>query len=429
MPLPDIWGESVLYIGGIIFVSFLVFWLMLFIFRRRNLNVSIRRSNNHLSRKTSVIVQLVISIIFTFCTIIILKQIYFLHHTNELGFSFHNRGSVILWETSGSDGVLSKQIEQIPEITETLDAGPVMDIIRPSLYTSYQIKTWDEQPVDAEELSLLNMTVSPEYFRFYNLRLAAGEMLTDDDPNTCIMLNESAVKAFGWHDPIGKHFDGFTVKGVLKNVYISPTIEAKPIIYKNKEDNKSLSIVISNQVYWIRVVLFKYQEGSWNACKEKIEKLIQKEYPDVISKSIVNSDEVFGNYLKSENALVRLLSFVSAICILICIFGFVSLVSLTCEERRKEIAIRKINGATKSNILSIFTKEYAMLLAIGSAIAFTTGYFIMNRWLDHYVKQTSIPAWIYLSITCAMALVIVVCVGWQVYKASIENPAEVVKSE
>jgi len=53
----------------------------------------------------------------------------------------------------------------------------------------------------------------------------------------------------------------------------------------------------------------------------------------------------------------------------------------------------------------------------------------MRRWLEQYVKQTSIPAWVYLSILCVLALVIVLCVGWQVYKTSVENPAEMVKSE
>jgi ABC-type antimicrobial peptide transport system permease subunit len=115
--------------------------------------------------------------------------------------------------------------------------------------------------------------------------------------------------------------------------------------------------------------------------------------------------------------------------VLICVFGFVSLVSLTCEERRKSIAIRKINGATTGDILSIFAKEYSLLLLIGATIAFSTGFIIMQRWLEHYVKQTSIPVWIYMSILIVMALVIVLCVGWQVYRASIENPAGVVKSE
>jgi len=93
------------------------------------------------------------------------------------------------------------------------------------------------------------------------------------------------------------------------------------------------------------------------------------------------------------------------------------------------LVFRKINGATASDILAIFAKEYFLLLFIGAVIAFTTGYFIMQRWLEQYVKQISIPAWLYLAIVFVLALVIVLCVGWQVYRASIENPAEVVKSE
>ena len=131
--------------------------------------------------------------------------------------------------------------------------------------------------------------------------------------------------------------------------------------------------------------------------------------------------------MKSEYALIKLLSFVSAICILICVFGFVSIVSLTCEERRKSIAIRKINGATSSNILDMFAKEYFLLLIIGMIIAFSAGYFIMQRWLEHYVIRTSIPLWIYFSIILVMSFVIILCIGWQVYKASVEDPTMVIK--
>jgi len=81
MSMPAIYRETLLYVGSIILVSFLVFWLILFIFQRRSLNVSIHRSNKTLFRKCSVIIQLVISIGFAFCTIIILKQMYFLHHS------------------------------------------------------------------------------------------------------------------------------------------------------------------------------------------------------------------------------------------------------------------------------------------------------------------------------------------------------------
>jgi len=429
MSLPAIYRESLIYFVGIILISLMVFWLILFMFRRRSLNVSIRRSNKNLSRKTSVVVQLIISIGFAFCTIIILKQMYFLHHTDELGFSFKNRGSVVLYETPGRENVLANQLKQIPEIIEIVDAGSTMDLLSPTVRISYTARTWDDKPVDAEHIDMMQMEVSPEYLAFYDLRIVAGETLNDADPESLVMLNESAVKAFGWHDPVGKHINENTVKGVIKNIYnLAPTIEAKPIVYK-KGKNTPMGVGFDGQYFWVRNVLFKYQEGTWKSCKEKIEQMLQKNFADLYSKRIINNEETYNEFLKSENALIKLLFFVSAICVLICIFGFVSLVSLTCEERRKEISIRKINGATAGDILAIFAKEYFLLLLIGSVIAFTTGYYIMQRWLEHYVVRTSIPVWIYLGIVFVLALVIVLCVGWQVYRASVENPAEVVKSE
>jgi ABC-type antimicrobial peptide transport system permease subunit len=104
------------------------------------------------------------------------------------------------------------------------------------------------------------------------------------------------------------------------------------------------------------------------------------------------------------------------------------MVALTCEERRKEIAIRKIHGATIKDILDIFFKEYLTLLIVGALIAFPVGYIIMKRWLENYVLQTEMSAWIYVAILLSLIMAIVLCVGRKVYKTSRENPAETVKS-
>ena len=420
MNLPVIYKESFLYIGGITIVSILTFWMILLIFRHRSLIFSFRRSNKKLFRKTSVVIQLVISIGFAFCTIIILKQMVFLQHTNDLGFSFENRGSISTYNVDKE--IIVNQLKQIPEIIEVVDATGMTVLLPASrALMNSTFSSWDNQPVDVETMSIEGIYFSTEYISFYDLRLVTGEMLTAIDPDTLVLLNESAVKAFGWNDPVGKNFASYTVKGVIKNVYnFAPTIEAKPVYY-TKYSRSARERSDAN-------ILFKYREDTWKSCREKIEQLIEKEYPSNRT-TIYNAEEEYKKYLKSENALIKLLSFVSAICILICIFGFVSLVSLTCEERRKSIAIRKINGATVGDILAIFAKEYFLLLLLGAAIAFPAGYIIMKGWLEQYVKQTSIPAWIYLSIIFVMALIIVLCVGWQVYRASVENPAEVVKKE
>ncbi len=102
---------------------------------------------------------------------------------------------------------------------------------------------------------------------------------------------------------------------------------------------------------------------------------------------------------------------------------------MSCERRRKEIAVRKVNGARMGDILALFAREYLLLLIAAAAVAFPVGYAVMQQWLQNYTKQTDIPLWIYLSIFAGIALVIALCISWRVWLAARQNPAEVVKSE
>ncbi|GHT62186.1 ABC transporter permease [Bacteroidia bacterium] len=409
MELSAIYGESALYTGAVIALSLLVFWVILAIFRHRTLNTVIRHGNKNRFRKLSIVAQLFISIGFAFCTIVILKQMYFLHHT-DLGFAFKNRGSVI---TSDKLDVLEDKIKQITEITETFQAN--IPLVPQNIRMSSGVSGWDEKPEGAEVVNIENIKVSEKYTSFYEFRLIEGEMLRDSDPDSLVLINESSVKAFGWSEPVGKKFNNrLTVKGVVKNIYnFAPTVSAKPVYYSHPQKNERLNSV-----------LFKYREGTWKTGKTKIEEIIKELYPDNKYVSALNTEEEYDKFLTSENALLKILTFVSLVCVLICIFGFISLVSLTCEERRKEIAIRKINGATVRDILSIFIKEHFLLLLIGAAIAFPVGYYVMQIWLEQYVAQTAISLWVYLSILAALVAAIVLCVGWRVYQASVKNPAE-----
>ena len=124
-----------------------------------------------------------------------------------------------------------------------------------------------------------------------------------------------------------------------------------------------------------------------------------------------------------------MLTILSMVCILISVFGIYSQIVLTCEQRRKEIAIRKVNGANVKDILAMFGQEYAVLLCLASAIAFSIGYAIMKHWLESYTLQTPINWWIFACIFIGIAIVIALSIGYRVWKAANENPADVVKSE
>jgi hypothetical protein len=433
MELSAIYLELLIYIAGIILVSLLTFLLVLAIFRYRTLNVMIRRSNRKIFRKTSIVVQLIISIVFAFCTVIILKQMYHLHNT-DLGFAFKNRGAVYI--PGDNKKTVANKMRQIPEITEIIVGyNPLLPIFSQHNYFTVE---WDDKPKDAEPVNMLKIHVSEQYLAYYEIQLAEGEILNDKDDYKYVLINESAAKAFGWNKATGKSFmavDNYIVKVVIKNIYsASPTLSSRPYFYCHPTAGEYSDDINSTDKSPIdepaNSILFKYHEGAWKICKAKIEAIIKEQYPETngYSPPISNTEEEYDKFLKSENTLLKLLTLVSLVCMIVCVFGFVSMVSLTCEERRKEIAIRKINGATIKDILDIFFKEHLTLLVIGSLIAFPVGYIVMKRWLEQYVVQTEISAWIYLSILLALFMAIVLCVGGRVYKTSRENPIEAIKN-
>ena len=130
----------------------------------------------------------------------------------------------------------------------------------------------------------------------------------------------------------------------------------------------------------------------------------------------------------SKRALLVLLSFMTGVCVLIALFGVYSLTSLTCEQRRKEIAIRKVNGAEVIDIMNIFFKEYLILHTLSALVAFPVGYAIIKRWLETYVKQTSLDAWLFVLIFLIVFAVLTMTIASMVWKEANRNPAEVVSS-
>ena len=215
-------------------------------------------------------------------------------------------------------------------------------------------------------------------------------------------------------DKLGRHY---IVKGVIKNIsYNAPIHPVAPAMFFLPDNTGRGGII------------FKVKEGTWNIVSEKIKAEVDKVNPNA-ELILSNMEEVYDTYMKSEKTLCQLLSIVSFICIAIAVFGIFSLVTLSCQQRRKEIAIRKVNGANIGIILNLFFREYLLLLVFSSFFAFPLGYVMMKHWLENYIKQTPIEWWLYAVIFIGMGLVIFLSIIWRVWKAARQNPAEVLKSE
>lgn len=426
-----IYGEALAYIAGISLIASIGMIIPIYLFHQHSLQSSLGNAkgkhSDFLFRKGSIIIQLAVCLSAIFATVTINKQLYFLKHT-DLGMVHHNIGSVSIWMNVDMN-TWSDKIAALPMVTETLPPK-YYPLVATGPMTMMGINNWDglDRPIKEQE-TLDMIYAGEEFFRFYGMTLLAGEWISEKSLATDMLITESTARTLGWQieDAIGKHIypegfdEAFTVIGVIKDCqYKSPTTKVPNTAFVNTEKQKNM---------WFRAsILFKYKEGTWQECKRLIEKMYQEEHPDKVLR-LFNEDEEYDRYLRSENALQKLLLFASLICIVISIFGIYSLVTLTCEQRRKEIAIRKVNGATVKTIIRMFFKEYLLLLVASCVIAFPLSYLVMKKWIEGYNRQVEIGCLPFLYIFMGIAAIITASIGWRVWKAANENPAEVIKNE
>ena len=420
----EVYQQATLCTVTMILLSALMASIPILYYRKRStqsiLSAQKGGREKNLFRRVTLLFQLVISIGFIFCASVIMKQLHFLNHS-DVGMERKNRAALTIHDYSDSQAVLER-IKQVAEVEEALAVSNPLIPSQGMMSRGYT--DWEGKPGNAEEIKIEIILESADYMQFYGLTLLEGEMLQPSSPETDIVLNEAAVKALGWHQAVGKELYGHGTKhrviGVVKNWHCtSPTMPIRPASFHLSSEFGS---------YGGTSILIKFKEETWKACKEKVEAIVKELDPNA-RMELTNTEEEYNKFLTSENALLRMLTILSLVCILISVFGIYSQIVLTCEQRRKEIAIRKVNGAHMKDILAMFGKEYAALLAIASVIAFSIGYAIMKHWLENYTLQTPVSWWIFASIFVGIALVVAISIGYRVWKAANENPAEVVKSE
>lgn len=427
-PKSSLYGEAFLFIGLISLVILAAIIGLLYVLYHRSLHQSLRhdagRRTGSLLRKGSLVLQLFVCLSFIGCTVLINRQLDYLRH-RDLGLEINNRGSFSVMGDIDYTPIV-KKMKTLPMITEIMqpDYYPMVS----QLVAIGQFDNWEGLDAPLDTPIPINLFLGKEdFFRFYGITLLAGEWLDDFSTYEDIIINESLARRMGWNpqEAIGKHIKSYiiyTVVGVVKDChYGAPTL---PI--------PNTGFLIGEQMGLMQRsagILFKYKEGTWNECREALEFLYHTECSPEKILRLNSEEEVYNNYLRSEEMLTHLLSFASLVCILTAMFGIYSLVTLTCEQRRKEIAIRKVNGATVWSILFLFFREYLGLLCIAALFAFPITYVIIKQWILNYVRQVSISPAPFIVIFIGLALIVMAGISWRVWKAANENPAEVIKNE
>ena len=411
----SIYAELLIYAALLIVCSVIAGGIPVLYFRRQALNDSIKGSSSRNTfRKVSLLIQLVVSLVLMFCSSVFIKQIRFLHQT-DLGI---NRQNVAAVQASCCQ-LLPYHADRIKQIPGIIDALPIRSNDFLGNMTGGSFPFSYEKDGERLTISIFIVFADAHFFNFFGVKIIEGTEHSNVSTPGRGVFNVAAMKETG--DALMR---ANRVIGVARDFYLTPTAIVQPTIITFPPTTPSLPS-------FFRAIAYRYEEGMRRQTQQAVTEWMRGEFPDqgefVIEFAYM--EDIFEEYFKSERALITLLSIMTLVCILIAVFGVYSLTSLTCQQRRKEIAIRKVYGAEVVEIMNIFFKEYLILLAMAAAVAFPAGYMIMKRWLENYVIQTSMDAWIFVAIFLFVFVVIVVSIFTMVRRAANCNPAEVVKSE
>ena len=440
-----LYRESAIYMGIVILLSLLLSSAMLLLQQRRSHRESllpIASSGGIFTfRRVAMGVQLFISIFVLFATFTLQKQLRQLHQSDDMGINM----DVVV--DSGWIGWTEEDVDVVMEQIPYLEYYKTKDLPFTSSYSAYDFMYEDEKG-EINKIESKRYRISYNAYRVFELQLVAGEAPKENGDELNVWINESFAAKYGWKpsEAVGKQIysmglsgyiypDGtaprYTIRGVFKNIQLSPILPPLPSAYLLDADDREVRNPISGNITRTRFLTSNIKDV--NVLQDSVRAHLQRAFPHVDTRympmSFYTIREEIEKALQSERVLMKLLGIASGVCIFITLFGIFSMVSLTCERRRKEMAIRKVHGAKIRDIIGLFAKEYGILLLVSAVVAFSVGYAVMKQWLQTYVIQTTISWWIYAVILLAVSLLIVLCVGYRVWKAANENPADVVKSE
>ena len=380
--------------------------------------VETSREKRLFSRNALVGVQLVVGTLFIFCSVVFFKQIHYLKNIDP---GFEPEGLCL----ASAQSFVNYQIlndETIKKI-ETLEAIKLVGGF-PLLYIKSMFDKKDSVRIDVLEsdpqiVYCRPYGVYPSHFNIWKIRLLQGEPFKNDNLDwnrDKVVISRLMANKFGGQNPIGQtlEFDKkyYKIIGVVSDVFGSGMHEQLPDVYFYRVEN------------YFQTFSFRYKPGINRAeMEQKIEKNIG--FP----LDFFYLDKRFEAEQESEMNFMRGISILTGVCIVGALFGIYSMVSLACERRRKEIAIRKINGAGYGTLIKLFLKKYILLLAVACAMAFPTGYLLMKPWLEKFVLRTSIDGWVYGSILAAVAVMISGIVIARIWRTLHTNPANEIRKE
>ena len=372
-------------------------------------------------RKALVVLQFTISIALMVGTGIVYQQMQFIYNT-DLGY---NRDQVISMQLSGNAVIKSKTLKtELLRNQNIVSAGTASNRIgqQPGRTTILP------EGSDSQANIITSIMVADESFiPTMDMTMISGRNFSlDFDDSLSVIINEEMTRFLKWNDAVGRKISlqtgnqaepttAYTVVGVVKDFHFA-TIRHKlePMMMLYNKNNGALSIKVKAENIKETVA---YLEATW----KKVNPGSTFEYAFL--------DEQFANLYRNEQAFSSMFTHFTLLAIAIAGLGLFALSAFTAEQRKKEIGIRKVMGASNTSILYKLSLEFVQLILLAFFLASIMSWFVMEQWLKDFQYRIELNAGIFFVAGLASVVVALLTVSLQAMKAAMTNPVDSLRSE
>ena len=289
---------------------------------------------------------------------------------------------------------------------------------------------WSRTEDDGRQVFMEVLPVDDNFVQFFGLQIVEGRDFRESDNQNetgSIIPNETFMQMFPLFH-VGSlmygHVDNSEIIGVVKDFNFKSLQHAMgPLVLYNWGKNGWRSF---GTMYVRTVPGADFKEVS-DYIKEAICKFDPRREPHMITVS--HLDKWIEDMYQSEQSLGKLITIASFVALLIAIIGIIGLVFFETQFIRKEIAVRRVNGATVGSILKMINKKYLIMAGASFVIAAPVAYWLMTAWRKGFAYQSPVPVWIFLVALLAVAAITLAVVTLQSWRAASANPVESLKNE
>jgi ABC-type antimicrobial peptide transport system permease subunit len=370
------------------------------------------------SRKGLVVLQFSCSVALIISTIIIYRQVQYAkdrpsgYDINRLLVTNLNKELGQNY-TALKNELLSKGIAS----SVTLSSSPATDI-----HWHSDVDRWPGKNA-GETIEMGTVNVGDDYFKTLGMSFKEGRNFTGVNDSTSVIFNEAAINRMRIKDPVSKVIEWqeqkFTIIGVVKDaLMISPFGAADPTMFLAEGNNRNHQYVMYRLTPNIKT----------SDALAQLTTIFNK-YNPVYPYQYRFADETYADKFKLEVLIGKLAGLFAGLAIFISCLGLFGLAAYTAEQRTKEIGIRKVLGASVSQVWLMLSKDFIVLVLISCVIASPIALYFLQGWLEKYSYRINIGVSVFVWAALVAVVITLVTISFQSIKAALMNPVKSLRTE